>query len=115
MALNRLRTTNQLQTIKPSLNALQPTVGIQPNRWGSGRGGRPWRRKRERIALRDQYTCQMHKAIGQWLVVDLPDGICDHIVPTAEGGSDDDSNLQWLCKQCSDTKTQEESKRGVGR
>ncbi|MES2625903.1 MAG: HNH endonuclease [Pseudomonadota bacterium] len=115
MALNRLRTTNQLQTIKPSLNALQPAIGMQPKRWGGGRGGRPWRRKREAIALRDQYTCQMHKALGQWLVVDLPDGICDHIIPEFEGGTDEESNLQWVCKSCSDAKTLDESNRAQGR
>lgn len=38
--------------------------------------------------------------------------IRDHIVPLAEGGTDDDSNIQPLCQDCSDLKTQQESKRG---
>lgn len=41
--------------------------------------------------------------------------IRDHIVPLAEGGTDDDSNIQPLCKDCSDAKTREESKRGMRR
>ena len=40
------------------------------------------------------------------------DGICDHIVPRAEGGGEQPANLQWLCRACSDRKTLEESKRG---
>ncbi len=36
----------------------------------------------------------------------------DHIVPLAEGGADDESNIQPLCNECSDMKTREESKRG---
>jgi 5-methylcytosine-specific restriction protein A len=38
--------------------------------------------------------------------------IRDHIVPLAEGGRDDESNVQPLCEECSDAKTIEESKRG---
>lgn len=38
--------------------------------------------------------------------------IRDHIVPLQEGGSEDDSNVQALCKSCHDIKTHEESQRG---
>jgi len=38
--------------------------------------------------------------------------IRDHTVPLAEGGRDDETNEQPLCQACSDTKTQEEAKRG---
>lgn len=76
----------------------------------SGRGGRPWRRKRQAIFERDNYQCvkcgrvvTLHGALA---------GICDHRVPKAEGGTDDDSNLQTLCCFCSDAKTREESLRG---
>ncbi len=31
-------------------------------------------------------------------------GQCDHIVPLALGGSNDRSNLQWLCRRCNLTK-----------
>jgi 5-methylcytosine-specific restriction endonuclease McrA len=40
--------------------------------------------------------------------------IRDHIVPLAEGGSDDDDNIQPLCRACSDAKTATESARGRG-
>jgi 5-methylcytosine-specific restriction protein A len=39
--------------------------------------------------------------------------IRDHIKPLAEGGSDDDGNVQPLCRPCSDAKTAVESARGV--
>ncbi len=38
--------------------------------------------------------------------------IRDHVVPLAEGGADDDENVQPLCQSCSDVKTHEESTRG---
>jgi hypothetical protein len=39
----------------------------------------------------------------------------DHIVPLAEGGTEDESNIQPLCLDCSDAKTERESMRGVRR
>lgn len=111
MTLKRLH--RPLNTISPRLNQAQPAIPTQ-NRWGSGRGGRPWRRKREAIALRDQYLCQIHLKQGKEVVIDLSQGICDHIIPTAEGGSDDPDNLQWICNECSTAKTQQESQRGKG-
>lgn len=41
-----------------------------------------------------------------------PAVIRDHIAPLAEGGSDDDGNVQPLCRPCSDAKTAAESARG---
>jgi 5-methylcytosine-specific restriction protein A len=41
--------------------------------------------------------------------------IRDHILPLAEGGTDDGDNIQPLCQACSDTKTQQESRRGIHR
>jgi len=38
--------------------------------------------------------------------------IRDHIIPLAEGGRDDDSNVQPLCARCHDAKTQREALRG---
>ncbi|MCW2395876.1 HNH endonuclease [Sphingobium sp. B8D3B] len=41
--------------------------------------------------------------------------IIDHIVSLADGGTDDDDNLQGVCKDCSDQKTEEEAARAQGR
>jgi 5-methylcytosine-specific restriction protein A len=38
--------------------------------------------------------------------------IRDHIKNLAEGGAENDSNVQALCVDCSDTKTRSESRRG---
>lgn len=83
----------------------------------SGRGGRPWRRKREQVFERDNFLCCNCLSLGIETVVTLHGalaGICDHILPLAEGGTDRPSNLQTLCKKCSDEKTQLESLRGRG-
>lgn len=61
-------------------------------RYGQGRGGRPWRRIVERIKARDGYVCQQ---CGRVTV----DGEVDHRIPLAKGGTDDDANLQWLCRE----------------
>lgn len=71
------------------------------SRWGSGRGGRPWRRLVEAVKRRDMYTCQMCGRVTE-------DGECDHIVPLSQGGADDLGNLQWLCKPCHRVKTAKE-------
>lgn len=83
----------------------------------SGRGGRPWQKRRQRIFERDDYLCQIHLKQGLYVPVELhgPNhGVCDHIVPLAEGGSDDDENLQTICQACDKVKTQAESMRGRG-
>ena len=73
------------------------------NRWGNGRGGRPWRRTVERIKARDQYTCQACGRITQ-------EGDVDHRVSLAKGGKDTDDNLQYLCRiPCHRDKTLRES------
>ena len=38
----------------------------------------------------------------------------DHVIPLAEGGADDDSNVQALCDQCHDEKSLAERIRGAG-
>lgn len=97
-----------LKALKPRLTAMDK-VGIdthQPkSRWGHGRGGRPWRRLKDKILMRDKHTCQECKRVGGELEL-------DHIVNVAVGGSDDDSNLQILCVECHKVKTMEESREG---
>lgn len=70
--------------------------------WGSGRGGRPWRRRRAAILLRDHYTCRVCGLTTNQLEV-------DHVVNIAQGGSDDDDNLQAICIPCHKAKTLRES------
>lgn len=42
-----------------------------------------------------------------------PTGQVDHIIPRAEGGTDDPSNLGWICTACHATKTEREKQRGI--
>ncbi|QNV45583.1 HNH endonuclease [Acinetobacter baumannii] len=75
------------------------------NNWGSGRGGRPWRRLKAKIHLRDEWTCQCCGIVTKDLEL-------DHIMNVARGGTDDESNLQSLCVPCHKKKTQQESRQG---
>lgn len=71
--------------------------------------GRPWARIRDRILLRDHYTCRRCKRVY------LPSQLaCDHITPLSNGGTDKDNNLQALCfglgtSMCHESKTIEDS------
>lgn len=97
MKLPRLQTKLQAMTPK------QPRFEPKKN-WGSGRGGRPWRRLKQKIHTRDEWTCQ---CCGR-VTMDLE---LDHIKNVAQGGTDDEANLQSLCVPCHKKKTQMESQR----
>lgn len=58
-----------------------------------GREGstRQWRKTRARILRRDQHTCRRCGRRATHV---------DHVEPLAQGGTDDDSNLQALCADC---------------
>lgn len=97
----------KLQTFKNKLQTLKAPAQTQKNpkqnNWGSGRGGRPWRRLKAKIHLRDKYTCQCCGVVTMDLEL-------DHIVNIAQGGNDDESNLQSLCVPCHKEKTLKESR-----
>jgi hypothetical protein len=54
-----------------------------------------WRKIRQRILERDQFTCQHCGMEGNTV---------DHILPRSLGGGDDDFNLQCLCFRCNSSK-----------
>ena len=90
---------------------------VKPAHVKSGRGGRPWARKRAAIFIRDHYLCQLCLHKGLLTAVDLHGsnaGVCDHKVPLAQGGTDDDENLQTICQSCDKEKTFHESRMGRG-
>ena len=69
--------------------------------------GRELQRIRDRILLRDEYTCQKCGRV----TVDLE---VDHIVPLHLGGQESDANRQCLCRTCHDIKSAVEGKeRGI--
>ena len=93
----------RLKTAAPRIatvgQRISSPIGQAPG-YGAGRGGRAWRRLRWSVLVRDSFTCQ---ACGR---VFPPDRLeCDHIIPLANGGTDDMGNLQTLCRPCHARKT----------
>lgn len=96
---------SRIATIKPRKLVSLPSTD-QP-RYGSGRGGRPWRRLRSNILHRDGHLCQPCWRRGDLTLAKE----VDHIVPVFEGGTDAEFNLQSICKDCHGVKTQAEATR----
>lgn len=71
--------------------------------------GRALQTRNDRIKLRDRFACALCGRV-------TTDGEVDHRIPLAQGGTEDDSNLQWLCKRpCHANKTISEGGRDGGR
>jgi 5-methylcytosine-specific restriction protein A len=102
----------KLPTLKPRVR----TISLSPL---SGQGAESFARsatahlrlrgatlqaRNARIAARDMYTC---RTCGR--ATDKREGEVDHRTPLALGGSDDASNLQWLCIECHQLKTKNEN------
>lgn len=73
---------------------------------------REWAIIRDRIIKRDKGLCQEHKRQGVIKVAQKYRTV-DHIVPRNRGGSDEDDNLELLCKQCHDIKSAKEKNKIV--
>ena len=72
--------------------------------------GWQWQKLRKRILQRDSYLCRPCKDTGRY----TPAKVVDHIIPKAEGGTDDPANLQCLCIEHEKQKTAQDAKRGQG-
>jgi len=86
----------------------------QAHGWHSRQGhqvtrlrGRALQKARQHL-FRAEALCRLCRANGRY----KPATVRDHIVPLAEGGTDDDANIQPLCRDCSDAKTRQEQQRG---
>lgn len=94
-----------------SLSPLAPEASTRPFARSATAGqrvrGRALQARNAQIALRDMYTC---RACGR--VTDKCEGEVDHRTPLAQGGSDEPSNLQWLCIECHKLKTARENAQG---
>ncbi|GHB30560.1 HNH endonuclease [Salinicola rhizosphaerae] len=91
-------------------HADKATGWTQRRRGQSGRGGRPWRRIRDRVLQRDKGLCQACLRAGRV----TPATEVDHIVNLESGGTDDDSNLEAICSPCHKAKTAREAQGGRG-
>lgn len=56
-----------------------------------------WNRLRRRVKDRDNSTCQYCGRI-------VEKGTVDHVLPLAQGGTDELDNLVWACKGCNGSK-----------
>jgi 5-methylcytosine-specific restriction protein A len=91
--------------------------GCNPShRWNTDRrpdvkrlAGRANQRRRERIFGREPLCKVCAEANPPRVAVAV---VTDHVIPLAEGGADDESNLVGLCAACHRVKTQQESRRG---
>lgn len=72
--------------------------------------GSDWRKLRSMILERDNHLCQEHLKQG---VIKAGHHV-DHIVPKAQKGTDEPSNLQTLCHSCHAHKTATERQQGKG-
>lgn len=83
------------------------------DKYGQGRGGRPWRRKREQVMKRDGYLCQCEecKASGRLLIAHEVDHIDNKRGP--DGRLNDSlTNLRAINRDCHRAKTAREASRG---
>lgn len=71
--------------------------------------GRPWRRLRAQILVRDLYLCQCDDCAKRKAPL-IADEV-DHTIPVAEGGTDDPSNLRAMHHDCHARKTLAEAAR----
>lgn len=73
--------------------------------------GSAWDKLRAIILTRDMHLCQSCLRNGRPTMARF----VDHIKPKAQGGTDDHENLQAICGDCHDAKTQAEAAQGHGR
>jgi 5-methylcytosine-specific restriction endonuclease McrA len=77
----------------------QPSQGsrCEMHRLRNG-SSRTWRGVRQRVLIRDRYSCRVPGPDGE------PCGALathvDHVIPLADGGTDDESNLRAACPPC---------------
>lgn len=86
--------------------------------WRGNRGtrhergyGAAWVRTRKRILARDLHLCQPCLRRG----VTTAATEVDHVKPKSKGGTDDDVNLQAICRLCHAAKTEREAEEAQGR
>lgn len=91
-----------------SLTTLKPKVQTIDTRKGASVAterirGAELQRIRERILLRDDYTCQVCGRVSVHLEI-------DHVKPLHLGGAEADSNRQSICRWCHEQKSAREAK-----
>jgi 5-methylcytosine-specific restriction protein A len=98
----------KLQTLKPRIAMLEvpkrQSVNEMRARGSQRKRGKAGMQQRERILLRDKFTCQC--GCGR---LGAPHQLeVDHRIPLFAGGNSDDSNMQTLLIECHARKTARE-------
>jgi len=96
---------SKLSSLKPKVSTIDTRTCSTPIATERIRGYQ-LQKTRERIALRDEYTCQM---CGRVTV----HGEVDHKVPLHLGGKESDENRWWLCPDCHRKKSEREERERV--
>lgn len=98
----------KMQTKRGKCDDHQQHGGWQSSESKDERYGINWRAIRKRIMSRDHQLCQACKRAKRYVQAKY----VDHIIPKFEGGTDDDQNLEAICKVCHDKKSAQEAVRG---
>jgi len=89
----------------PGCRNLQPCKLHTTKKWGNTKS-EPlpgnWKSLCRAVKARDRGVCRKCKRPA-------PNGQTDHIINRARGGTNDLSNLQWLCRGCHSVKTKWEA------
>ena len=91
-----------------TISTLKPRIATIDTRVGSSAAVeriRGWKltKIRDRILLRDEYTCRGCGRVSSSLEV-------DHVVPLHLGGAESDENRGSLCHECHEIKTAQEER-----
>lgn len=90
----------------------RPDHGWKPDRERGSRHergyGAEWERLRAQVLERDGYLCMIGRGRGS-CTIDATE--VDHIIPKAEGGSDELENLQAVCPTCHRAKSERDAAR----
>jgi len=89
---------SRLPTLGSSLSNV-PRIGATPRQRGS-----VWMRRREQWLHHNPLCVECMRAGRAAAAEEV-----DHVIPLADGGDDDESNLQSLCKPCHMAKTAREA------
>ena len=113
----------RLKTLRPTMARLGSKLMVAPHdataerkAWARPDGGSTtergygwtWQQLRERILKRDGHLCRCDDCQGGALRLTVANEV-DHIVPKAQGGTDDPGNLRAIGHDCHKAKTAKES------
>lgn len=93
----------RLKTLPARLQQLAPPLRTATVKEVRRLAGRPWERIRQRILRRDCGLCHCDECVRNNRT--LPAHEVDHIVELDDGGTDDDSNLRAINRDCHVLKT----------